>query len=351
MLQSRLGEFSEQHPQVRINTRVKAEAGAGGLLDSLLSAQQAAPLALPDLALLPGSLLPLAAEANVLQPIAAVSDALNSDDWYPFAKQIVSWQSEDYGLPFVGDALVLAYRSTAVPSAPANWQQLLAARNSLGFAAADPQALFILMQLLSLQSDQEPSANFVVSTEDLTDVFEFLADGQAQEVFPYWLNQYQNSDQTWQAFTEGSLPMTVAWTSQVFANQQSEIVGTPLPTRDGKPFTVLRGWVWAITATNADRAALAADLAEFLASPEFLAQYSAAASLLPLRPTSLAAWSPDDRQALASQIIVTAAALPDQNTLEIWGKAVSPAVIAILKQEMTTAQAVESVRVALATSQ
>jgi ABC-type glycerol-3-phosphate transport system substrate-binding protein len=351
MLQSRLDEFRQQHPQARINARVKAETGAGGLLDSLLSAQQAAPLALPDLALLPGSLLLLAAEANLLRPIGSISAALNSDDWYPFAKQMVAWQGEEYGLPFAGDALVLAYRSTAVHAAPASWQDLLAAGNSLGFAAADPQALFALMQLLSLQSDQEPAADFAIPTEDLTAVFEFLTDGQTQEVFPFWMSQYQNSDQTWQAFTEGSLPMTAAWTSQIFANQQSEVVGAPLPTQDGQPFTLVRGWAWVITATDTQRAALAADLAEFLSSPEFLAQYTAAAGLLPPRPTSLAAWSPDDQQALASQIIFTAVALPDQSTLDTWGKALDPAVLAILKQEMTAAEAVESVRLALANSQ
>ncbi len=351
ILQSRLDEFSQQHPQLRINARVKAETGAGGLLDSLLSAQQAAPLALPDLALLPSSLLPLAAESDVLRQIGAVSESLNSDDWYPFAKQMVSWQGQDYGLPFVGDALVLAYRSTAIPSSPASWEKLLAARNSLGFAAADPQALFVITQLLSLQTDQASSTDFTIPVENLNAVFEFLADGQTKDVFPFWLSQYQNSDQTWQAFTEGRLPMTAAWTSQVFANQQSEIVGAPLPTQDGQPFTVVRGWVWVIPATSADRVALAVDLAEFLTSPEFLAQYSAATGLLPPRPTSLAAWSPDDRQALASQIIATAVALPNQNILEKWGRALNPAVIAILKQEMTAAQAVESVRLALANGQ
>src|SRR3990172_1976060 len=53
MLLSRLAEFTDRHPQVRIETRVKAEGGTGGLLDSLLSSQGAAPFSHPYPGFLP----------------------------------------------------------------------------------------------------------------------------------------------------------------------------------------------------------------------------------------------------------------------------------------------------------
>lgn len=351
MLQSRLEEFGNQHPQVQLSLRVKAESGPGGLLDSLLAAQEAAPLALPDLVLLPGTLVASAIESEILQGNATLGIELGSDDWYAFAKQMASLNELTYGLPFAGDGLVLAYRSTAVAQAPASWQQLLAARKPLGFAAADPQAQFSLAQLLSLQSAEESTEELAISDASLLTFFQFLADGQAKEIFPFWLNQYQNNDQTWQAFTEGRLPMTAAWTSQIFANQQGEINGAPLPTKSSETATLVKGWVWAITSKDEQVAALAADLAKFLTAPEFMAQYTAAAGLLPARASSLAAWSPDDDQALASQILGTAVAYPDEATLNRWGAALFPAVIAVLKQESTPAQAVQSVRDSLANSQ
>jgi len=351
MLQSRLDEFANQHPQVQLSVRVKAESGPGGLLDSLLAAQHAAPLALPDLALLPGNLIASAVENEVLRANAALGMELNSDDWYPFAKQMMSLDGLTYGLPFAGDALVLAYRSTAVAQAPATWQQLLAARKPLGFAAADPQAQFALAQLLSLQSGEDSTAEFTIAEENLQILFQFLADAQAKDIFPYWLNQYQSSQQTWQAFTEGRFPMAAAWTSQIFGNKQGEIIGAPLPTKNDEGFTLAKGWVWAVTSSDEQVAALAAELAQFLTSPEFMAQYTAAAGLLPARASSLAAWSPDAKQALASQILITSVAMPDEATLNKWGAALSPAVIAVLKQESTPAQAVQSVRDSLANSQ
>lgn len=344
MLQTRLDEFTGQHPQVLINTRIKDESGAGGLLESLVRAQQAAPLALPDVVLMPAGLLPQAAAAGVLHPQTALTNELDDSDWYPFAVQLTSAGEDRYGLPFMADGLVTAHRSTAISQVPPTWVRLMDTRIALGFAAADPQARLPLLQLLSLP----PREGNPVPEQNLLELFDFFATGQARGVFPFWLTQYQSNEQTWQAFNEGRLPMVTAWTSQVFANRQTEISGAPLPTQNGQPFTLVRGWVWSVATENTERAALASELIAFLSTPEFLAQYSAAAGLLPPRPSSLAAWAPGANQALASQLVNNAQPLPDQATTERWGTALSQAVVAVLKQEMTAAEAAESVSAAFA---
>lgn len=344
MLQTRLDEFTGQHPQVLINTRIKDEGGAGGLLESLVRAQQAAPLALPDVVLMPAGLLPQAAAAGVLHPQTALTNELDDSDWYPFAVQLASDGEDRYGLPFMADGLVTAHRSTAISQVPPTWVRLMDTRIALGFAAADPHARLPLLQLLSLP----PREGNPVPEQNLLELFDFFATGQARSVFPFWLTQYQSNEQTWQAFNEGRLPMVTAWTSQVFANRQTEISGAPLPTQNGQPFTLVRGWVWSVATENTERAALASELIAFLSTPEFLAQYSAAAGLLPPRPSSLAAWAPGPHQALASQLVNNAQPLPDQATTERWGTALSQAVVAVLKQEMTAAEAAESVSAAFA---
>ncbi|MCW5873771.1 MAG: extracellular solute-binding protein [Anaerolineales bacterium] len=339
MLQNRLEEFTGQHPQVIIHTRIKEESGAGGLLESLKRAQNAAPLALPDVSLIPVGLLPQAAAAGVLHAQERLSSELGSNDWYPFAVALATVDEQRYGLPFVADGLVAAHRTTAISQVPPTWVRLMDTRIALGFAAADPQARFTLLQLMSLPTGANEPA---ITDRNLLEVFDFYATGQARNVFPFWLTQYQSNEQTWQAFSEGRLPMVTAWTSQVFANRQTEISGAALPTQNGQPFTLVRGWVWGVTTQNPERAALASELIEFLSTPEFLAQYSAAASMLPPRPSSLAAWAPDSNQALASQLVNNARPLPDQETLERWGVALSEAVVAVLKQEMTATDAAES---------
>lgn len=347
MLLNRLNDFTEQHPQVLIDVRVKSEEGSGGLLDSLLGAYEAAPLALPDLVLIPNSLLPLAVEAEILQADDGLTSEMISDDWYLFAKQMSEVDGTTYGVPFAADALVLAFRPTAVQNPPDNWDQALAGRRVLGLAAADPLALFTFSELFALvETSEDDQGNFVVSDDSLAALFGFYEDAQKSGVLPVWLTQYQTADQSWQAFSEGRMPMVVAWASRILANNTSDANGAPLPTRNGEPFTLAKGWVWTIATQNAERAALAAELTQFLTTPEFVAQWTAAAGLLPPRQSSLAAWSPDERQALASQIVGTAQAFPDQNILVAWGEPLSQALVALLKGEVNAAEAIQIIRVA-----
>lgn len=350
MLAGRLAEFTDQHPQVRIETRVKAEEGTGGLLDSLLAAQAAAPLSRPDLILLPHVQLQTAVQSRVLFPMSGLITEHESDDWYPFAQQMITIEEQAYGLPFAADALVVAFRPTAISDIPANWSALLEARRPLGLAVADPWAQFTLTELSALRSPDERS-EFSFSQEELTELFEFYANAQERGILPFWLTLYQTYEQSWQAFTEGRVPMVVAWTSRLFDTRNVDTSGAPLPTRNGEPFTLAKGWVWAISTPYPERAALVAELTEFLTTPEFIAQWSAAAGMLPPRASSLAAWSPDARQALASQIVTDALALPPQEILDLWGQPLADAMVAILKQEQTPAEAVGAVEATVANSQ
>ena len=98
LLQERLDSYTAQRADVRIETRVKASSGTGGLLDSLSTANAAAPLAVPDLVLLPRTSLEIAALKGLLIPYDGLSNAMNADDWYPrspaqrrYYRQMMSW--------------------------------------------------------------------------------------------------------------------------------------------------------------------------------------------------------------------------------------------------------------------
>src|SRR3972149_4031140 len=93
LLQARLAEFSGLHHAVRIETRVKALTGPGGLLDSLSAANAAAPLAMPDLILLPRALLETAALKGFLYPVDGLATSLNEDDWFAYAQQLARLRS------------------------------------------------------------------------------------------------------------------------------------------------------------------------------------------------------------------------------------------------------------------
>jgi ABC-type glycerol-3-phosphate transport system substrate-binding protein len=345
LMQARITEFEENHPNTRVEVRLKAETGAGNLYEALTAAQKAAPLALPDLVLMPSSLLPQVAVDGLVRPLDDLMDEEAGEDWYPFAQDMLTYADQVYCIPFVGDGLVLIYRPTAIETAPGSWQAVLDGQLSLGFAAADANSVFTLSQLLALEEELPPLGRFPeFAPETLSAVFEFYVEGNSRSIFPFWLTQFTTHEQSWLAFAEGRLPMVADWSSRFLVQTEViDLAAAPIPTPNGEAFTLVKGWGWALTTPNEDRVELAAELANWLSDPAFLAQWSAAAGYLPARSSSLAAWAPDARQALASQILPNARIMPDSQTRNLLGGHISEAVIGLLKQEISPSQATENV--------
>lgn len=345
ILQGRLDEFREANSNIQIEVRLKNESGEGNLLNSLQAAQDAAPLALPDLVLIASDLLPSAIEGQLLLPLDDRLSEPFDDDWYSFGLQAVQSDGQSYGLPLAGDALIMVHRFSALEQLPRNWDESLEAPLVIAFAAADPHAFFTLTQLLAGSEETAPFTEFSqLDPEQLQAVLAYYAEGRANGIFPFWLAQFESQDQSWQAFIEGQSAMVVTWSSRFLISSDSNLGAGLLPTRDGQGFTLARSWAWAVSNSDAERSRLALELAEFLSAPEFIAQWSAASGLIPSRSSALAAWSPDQRQALASQIVTIAKVLPGADFRIALGDPLSQAIVALLKEEITLDEAAQFVQ-------
>lgn len=344
ILQNQVDSFREVNPNVQIEVRLKEESGEGGLLASLQAAQAAAPLALPDLVLLSSDVLPNAVESDLLLPLDELLSAPLAEDWYTFGIQSVQREGQTYGLPFAGDALIMMHRFTALEQLPRTWEESLEEPLLIGFAAADPNAFFSLVHLANGSNLNGPfSQGAQLSEEQIDDLLTYYVDGEEIGIFPFWLSQFDDQEQSWQAFIEGQTAMVVTWSSRFLASSDSNLGAGLLPTQDGEGFTLAKSWAWALTDPEGSQTGFAFELAWHLSEPEFLAQWTAAAGLLPTRSSSLAAWSPDQRQVLASQIVPVATVLPDPEQRLRIGLPFSEAIVALLKQEITQDLALQSV--------
>lgn len=333
LFQERLATFADQHPSVRVEVRLKAETGESSTLNSLLASQEAAPLSLPDLVLAHSDIVPSLAEAGLLTANEVALASLEENDWYGFARQMSAPEGQALVLPFAADALVLAYRGTAIAPPPASWEDLIASQAALAFAAADPRAPFPLSQYLGLGQDPEAA---------LSSLYDFFAQAQAVGNFPVWLTQFTTQEQSWQAFTEGRAAMAVTWSNRFFTDSTQTFQAAPLPSQNGAGPSMVRGWSWAITTPYPEREEIIAELINFLNEPEFMSQWSAAAGYLPTRPSALAAWTPDGRQALASQIAPDAVLGTSYLVEPLLGPTLTENVMALLKQEIVPADAVQN---------
>ena len=342
LLRSRLNEFVTLHPGLRLEVRVKALSGPAGLLGSLTTASAAAPLALPDVIALPRPLLEAAALKGLLRPYDGLTTSLDAPDWYDYARQLARLENSTFGLPFAGDALLLVYRTGLVSEAPRDWEGLLKTGLPLAFPAADSQALFPLNLYRSTGGAvQDEQGRPTLDTLALTQVLTFtLAAGQSG-IMPNSLTLYETYDQSWNAFQEGTIPMTIAWASRFLSQPEEGVAAALLPTPTGTPYTLANGWVWAIASPQPERQKLAIQLAEALTDGNFLARWCPAAGYLPTRSSALTGWSAAAQQSLLGQIVQSAQLYPSADILDSLGLPLEEALLKVLKLQADPATAAQ----------
>lgn len=340
LLQDRLDLYTDQRPDIRIETRVKAASGAGGLLDSLSTASAAAPLLLPDLILLPRSSLEIAALKGLLVPFDGLTNPLDEGDWYPYAQELGQIQTSIFGLPFAGNALISLYRPSDVETPATDWPSAIESGSPIAFPAAEEEAYFPLAEYLSTGAPiQDADGRPHLDNAALIQVLSFFQEAEAANVFPFWLTQFTNYEQSWETYTENQVNNAVAWIHRYLVSLPGDTAAAPIITRTGTPFTIANGWVWALSSHQTERHAVSVDLAEFLTDGEFLSQWSETSGYLPPRESALNGWSNIALRDLVSEVVDSARLIPPNEVMTVIGPALSQATVAILKRQTTPSEA------------
>jgi multiple sugar transport system substrate-binding protein len=340
LLQERLEQYTAQRPDIRIETRVKASSGSGGLLDSLSSANAAAPMVVPDLILLPRSSLEVAALKGLLFPYDGLTSTLNDSDWYPYAQELGQLQTSTFGLPFAGNALVSLYRPSEIEMPATDWLSALEVGQPIAFPAAEEEAYFPLAEYLSTGAPiQDADGRPFLDIAALTDVLNFFQEAESAGVMPFWLTQFTNDEQSLQAYTENQVNTTVTWINRYLSTLPGDTAAAPIITQDGTPFTLASGWVWALSNPQTERHAVSVDLAEFLTDSGFLSEWSETAGYLPPRASALEGWSNVALRNLVTKVVESARLIPSNEVMAVFGPALNQATVAILKQQSTPARA------------
>jgi ABC-type glycerol-3-phosphate transport system substrate-binding protein len=346
-LRIRLDEFANRRSNIRIETRIKDVEGPGGMLDTLSTAGAAAPLALPDLVALPHNSLENAAIKGLLQPFDGLTSTMDDPDWFEYAHQLSHLQNSTFGLPFAGDALILVYRPSVLGNVPTDWPSTLEtsaeASATLAFPAADPNGLITLAFYQSaggeiLDDENRPTLN----VRRLTEVLDYYQQAQISSLMPFWLTQYETDDQSWTAYQENQSEMVITWASRYLQNLPVDSAGAPIPMPDGVPFTLATGWSWALASLDPERQAISAQLAEFLTTSAFLAEWTAASGYVPPRPSALSAWENVSIQTLLNQVAPSAQLTPGLDIITALGPVLQKATVDILKEQSDPATAAEA---------
>ncbi|MEK6588671.1 MAG: extracellular solute-binding protein [Chloroflexota bacterium] len=345
LFSDRLKAFEADHAELQLVVRVKAEKGPGGLAESLSSASQAAPSALPDLATLDPEGVRIAAMAGHLISLQGLLPQPEPSEWYDFAFDATNVDGRFYALPFASDMEVFGYETGAFDSPPVDWASLFGDQTSFLIPAADPDALFLFAQYLALGGlplDRAP-----LDPDLLAEALGFLASaGESGALAPASL-EFTSSGETWLALQEGRAQAAQApYAAFVAGYAPDSHAAGPLPTRDGKGVSLALSWSW--VAIRSEQQAVAAELMAWLSDPAFLAEWTYSLGLVPSQPQVLARWPDSPEAAIASRLVPTALARPNSQVLEIAGPVLQTALRATLTGELTPPEAAGQAAEALA---
>ncbi|MBE9525322.1 MAG: extracellular solute-binding protein [Chloroflexi bacterium] len=343
LLLAQLEEFSARRPQVRIETRIKAVDGPGGIADTLQTASAAAPLALPDLVALPYTVLGDVAVKGLIHPFDGLTTVMDDPDWYEYARQLSNIQDHVFGIPFAGDALITVYRPAVIEEAPVDWASILEISHQASFPAADLNALLTLTFYQAaggaIVDDQGRPTLEVLP---LTDVLTFYNQGSKNGVIPFWLTSYETDDQAWAAYQDEGAQMVITWASRYLQTLPPDSMAARLPTPDGSAFTNATGWAWALASLDPDRQAVSAELAEFLSVGDYASEWAAAAGYLPLRPSGLRVWENTPINGLLGQICSSAALMPPTDIILSLGPVLQGSALEVIKEQSDPAAAAQA---------
>ena len=340
ILQAKLDEFVARRPGLQVEVRVKAESGTSGLVNALTVTHSAAPAIMPDLVALSRTNLEAATAQGLLHPLDGLTTLLDDPDWYPYARQVARIQNTTFGLPFAGDALALVSYRYPLPSA---WNEL-PGETLFIFPAADPRALFTLSLYLSAGGTlQDSQGKLDLDEAILAETLSlYKPDIENKFISPQVIN-YENDEQTWNAFREQRGNLVVSWTSRFLNEQTLSLALGTLPGLETGQYTLATGWSWALAGSNPEDQALAVELAEFLSEEQFLAEWSQAAGYLPTRPTALSSWEDARIQTILTQAAETANLVPSDDLLVTVGPIFTEAILSVLNGKQLPAEAAQSI--------
>lgn len=300
LLSGRLADFGAAHPDLQVQVIIKKRRGRGGLLDFLRTASAAAPSVLPDLVVLDEADLQVAAQAGLLQPMDGRIPPDLEADLFPFAVGLGRVGDATFGLPLAAEVRHLAYLPTALPAPPISWGEVLSAGLLLCFPAAGENGIpddFTFIQYLGAGgrlTDEE--GNPMLEEEPLTAVLDFYAQAVATGVIsPPVVLSAGTDEECWTYFQrEGG--MTVVNSRRFWAGEEGATFGVapeagPIPTRDGRPVTLAKGWVLALVATGPEQQQRAMALAAWLLDPGWYGAWTQSSGYLPVTRSGLGGWT------------------------------------------------------------
>lgn len=351
LLSEQISAFQAANRDVLVEFRLKKAQDVGGIMSTLRAANLVAPGAMPDLTLLRRSDMLSAVQAGLIVPIDERAEAAILDNMHPMVSALGRVNDRLYGLPYNVDVQHIAYQSGM--DVPERWSfaDVLEKRMTFVFPAGRANSLsdVFLAQYRDATATRE-SDSLIVDADPLRTLFQFYEQAVANKLVDPIVLEYILPDDYRGGLVQGSIPAGVV-TSTLYLKMLADGASldfAPIPTQSGQPTTVVDGWMWVLTSSDAEEQALALRFLNWMLDINRQGRYNQAISMLPSQRTALRQWE-DTGYATFVDALLNNATLPLSDTAGgTAARVIQSALASVISGQRTAEQAAQDVVTQLA---
>jgi ABC-type glycerol-3-phosphate transport system substrate-binding protein len=337
--------FQAARPNVTVERRLKKAEGQGGLVETLISASAVAPNDVPDLVLIHQDDLPrLVTQALAKRLDNRLPEAL-LDSLYPSVLPLGAMGSQLYGLPYALEIQHVAYQPP--PASFAQFEDVLSEGRELVLPVGQVNSVseIFLAQYLAAGGTLVDGGFGPLNAEALQTVLEFYEQAVAAGIIDPVVLDYPTPQDYLAGLLDGRIRAAVV-TSGMYLDLLE--TGTSwrtdsIPVSSGQPTTILDGWVWVLTANDADHQEAALQFLEWLFTPARHGAYTRAVHMLPSAQAAMRAWGNPSYTAFAGNLLNNAVLPLADNESNPTALAMQSALASVISGIRTAEQATRDV--------
>ncbi|MDJ0752539.1 MAG: extracellular solute-binding protein [Ardenticatenaceae bacterium] len=299
VLEEQLYNFAGNQASETLVVERKAASGPGSIQSYLETGQDVAPSILPDLTLIPFSLLPEFVNRGYVYPLTPLIEESAFGDLFP-AGQTISRVGEDfYGYPQgFSDLNHVIYSQEAITQTiPPAWDDFVTLPAQFVFAGSGTDGADLLLQLYLAEGGtlRDETGNIQLEEAPLQQALTKLQAAMAAGIIDSTSGGLTTQTASWDQYLSGSANMIIT-SSDLYRLQVDQAGSAGFAAIPGPQEAIpaqVKGWVWVVSTADTQRQQLAVDLLNHVTTAENMGAWSNQTLGLPTRRTAFDNWPID----------------------------------------------------------
>lgn len=292
---SQLRAYETVESDLDVIVEQKPIEGPGGAINYLQTGRTVAPSVMPDIVAVPTSLLADSRYRGLFYPLNGLLDPMFMDDVYPApAGQAVNGD-QILGYPFASTGLThLIFNPDVITGTiPMSWPQLISDTNkSLILPADSREGAMLGLQFYLAEGGTlfDSNGKVVLEPEPLARALTLIGIRKENLLQSH---QLKTLDEAWQYHQLGLSDFMWIRSDYLLGRQALDPAlidsqeYSAVPGVSGSLTPLTTNWAWAITTSEPARQKIAADLMDFLTTPDNMANWSSRSQFLPARRSAV----------------------------------------------------------------